>query len=214
MAQSLAQRSCRFFTLIKETEKYFSHRKVDGWRAVEENVETMLLLASIPEWHVTYRVLGVSAGIKPGFVCLWHSRINSLSLYLQSLRVLQLLGLVHVHEEVLQQQLSLRQVFCVHLLVDQGQFLRIALFVLHRSRRSLAVCLWGSNFWRKVWCFVPQIVSNNWKSYHNCSRDLSATHAKKLFCISSATFPSNIFFNTSLFTSTVYSFKKKNTQNI
>ncbi len=51
-----------------------------------------------------------------------------------SLRVFQLLGLVHVHEEVFQQPLSLLQVVCVHLLVEEGQILRIALCVLHGSQ--------------------------------------------------------------------------------
>lgn len=74
-------------------------------------------------------------------VHLGHYTINSLFLYLPSLWVLQLLGLVHVHEEVLQQPLSIRQVVCVHLLVDQGQILLITLGVLHRSRRSAKQCL-------------------------------------------------------------------------
>lgn len=68
--------------------------------------------------------------------CQFVSRINSLFLYLSSLRVLQLLGLAHVHEEILQQPLGLRQVVCVHLLVDHGLILPIALRVLHSSKRS------------------------------------------------------------------------------
>lgn len=56
--------------------------------------------------------------------------MNSLSLNLSRLWVLQLLGLVHVHEQVLQQHLSPHQLVCVHLLVDQGQVLAIALCVL------------------------------------------------------------------------------------
>lgn len=50
---------------------------------------------------------------------LCHCRTNSLFLDLVGLWVQQLLGLVHVHEEVLQQPLGLRQAVCVHLLVDQ-----------------------------------------------------------------------------------------------
>lgn len=51
--------------------------------------------------------------------------------------MLQFLGLVHVHEEVLQQPLSLRQVVCIHLLVNQGEILLIAIGVLQRSQRSV-----------------------------------------------------------------------------
>lgn len=58
------------------------------------------------------------------------SSVNSLSLDLGGLWVLQLPGLVHVHEEVLQQALSLHQVVCIHLLVHQGQVFVIALGVL------------------------------------------------------------------------------------
>ncbi len=58
----------------------------------------------------------------------------------------QLLGLVRIHEEVLQQNLSLRQVLRVELLVDQGLILGIPLFVLHRSERSVTLCLSDSLF--------------------------------------------------------------------
>lgn len=63
------------------------------------------------------------------FLCTLSS-MNSLSLNLGRLWVLQLPGLVHIHEEVLQQHLSIHQVVCIHLLVDQGQVLVITLCVL------------------------------------------------------------------------------------
>lgn len=56
--------------------------------------------------------------------------MNSLFLNLGGLWVLQLPGLVHIHEEVLQQHLSLHQVVCIHLLVDQVQVVVMALCVL------------------------------------------------------------------------------------
>lgn len=66
---------------------------------------------------------------------------NSLSLYLISLRVLQPLGLVHIHEEILEQPLSLCQVVCIHLLVDQGLILPIVLCVLHKSKKLTMLLL-------------------------------------------------------------------------
>lgn len=82
------------------------------------------------------------------FRCVWRDacpcvsvrdRMNSLSLYLGGLRVLQPLGLVHVHEEVLQQPLSLSQVFCVRLLVDERLLLRITLRVLQGRHRNVVL---------------------------------------------------------------------------
>lgn len=48
---------------------------------------------------------------------------------------MQPLRFVHVHVEGLQQPLGLGQVVCIHLLVDQGQILPIALCVLHGSHK-------------------------------------------------------------------------------
>lgn len=68
--------------------------------------------------------------------------------------MLQLLRLVHVHEEVLQQPLSLHQIVCVCLLVDHGYILSFTVGVLHRSRvqqflRVKPVCFWK----KKAKCF-------------------------------------------------------------
>lgn len=51
--------------------------------------------------------------------------------------MLQLAGFGHVHEQVFQQHLGLRQVVCSLLLVEELLVLFIVLFVLHRSSRSL-----------------------------------------------------------------------------
>lgn len=110
---------------------------------------------------------------------------HSLFLYLNSLRVLQLLGLVHVHEEVLQQPLSLHQVVCIHLLVDHRQILPITLGVLHRSQSSVAVCKIQTYLVLKtkklkgllnhvLFDLMFLILIRNWISYHNCFRSLSA----------------------------------------
>lgn len=61
------------------------------------------------------------------------STIGLLSLNLRSLWMLQLLRLVHIHEEVLQQLLGLHQIVCVYLLVDDGYILSFTVGVLHRS---------------------------------------------------------------------------------
>lgn len=78
------------------------------------------------------------------YLCLslWGTHVHTprtkyiLSFYLSSLWVLQLLGLVHIHEEVLKEPLSLLQVVCVRLLVDHGQILFITLSVLHKTQKE------------------------------------------------------------------------------
>lgn len=90
------------------------------------------------------RILGVSAGMQSLYVLALPVTVqkkNSLSLYLISLRVLQPLGLVHIHEEILEQPLSLCQVVCIHLLVDQGLILPIVLCVLHKSKKLTMLLL-------------------------------------------------------------------------
>lgn len=135
VAQSFAQRSCKFLTLQKQMprSKSLSERQVESSRRECGN--------GIAWWHVAYQVLGVSVGM---YLCLslWGTHVHTprtkyiLSFYLSSLWVLQLLGLVHIHEEVLKEPLSLLQVVCVRLLVDHGQILFITLSVLHKTQKE------------------------------------------------------------------------------
>lgn len=48
------------------------------------------------------------------------STMGLLSFNLRGLRMLKFLGFVHIHEEVLQQTLSLHQVVGIHFLMDHG----------------------------------------------------------------------------------------------
>lgn len=63
--------------------------------------------------------------------------------------MLQLLRLVHVHEEVLQQLLGLHQTVCVYFLVDHGYILSFTVGVLHRSHVQQFLRVRPVCFWRK-----------------------------------------------------------------
>lgn len=84
--------------------------------------------------HIEFWRAGVAVGMH--LSPLDRSTMGLLFFNLQGLRMLKLLGFVHIHEEVLQQNLSLHQVVGIHFLVDQGCTLPFTLSILKQRPRE------------------------------------------------------------------------------
>lgn len=78
------------------------------------------------------------AGVSEGMVLLLlqDSTMGLLSFNLRGLRMLKFLGFVHIHEEILQQTLSLHQVVGILFLMDHGYILSFTHSILKTDARG------------------------------------------------------------------------------